>query len=320
METGDLIIEAPRRVVRRKPAQERDLFIDLRGMANGFASAHFKEWFNIYKDGRVNQMLNEAVNNEDPHYTPLKDYDEFVEDLFGRWEEPNCFNFYKHYKVAIDRHCISIAEFIKLWNECSKWFSVSLKVDDLMLTNEEEAWNNIIYWVFNKACYDEWLDAFKDEFNDRLNEYKDSLYRVSRITCGVCYENKILYTGCSCCNNNYLCQSCYGNVGNECPFCRSEMIKPFGLTDKPFEFGHWYCVMSNDVLPDIKSFVLNPVMDTCEKCNKELRWRDKTGIISEEIEYIGDGRWLTHDKIVCLDCCKCDCKEKGYIYCPRCSK
>lgn len=313
METGDLIIEAPRRVVRRKPAQERDLFVELRGMANGFASAHFKEWFNIYKDGRVNKMLNEAIKN--PHYTPLQDYCEFVEDLFGRWEEPNCFNFHKQYKVAIVRHCISIAEFIKLWNECSKWFSVSLEVE-LTLANEEEAWNNIVYWVFNAACYNEWLDAFTDEFNDRLNEYKDNLYRVGRIPCGVCYENKILYTGCTCCNNNYLCQSCYGNVGNECPFCRSEMITPIDYyANKSLDWKKWSAEMYY-VMRDIPLAVINAVIEQCYECKKDIRWRHRCGTKSVDC---GDNVFC--EELLCLDCYnKCDCKEKGYIYCPKCSK
>lgn len=78
--------------------------------------------------------------------------------------------------------------------------------------------------------------------------YKDNKTKPSRIPCGICWENKLIYTGCSICKGNYLCYTCYTHLesDNECPFCRCpEMI--LNIQDTP----NTNDVFSYSVVPDL---------------------------------------------------------------------
>lgn len=93
-----------------------------------------------------------------------------------------------------------------------------------------ELWTNIAFFVAsNDPLFD---NMFFELFTDSYDAYiigKNAPEKNShRFQCDICYENKQLYTGCSECNNNFICGDCYLAlpVKNQCPFCRcSHMIQ-----------------------------------------------------------------------------------------------
>lgn len=184
-------------------------------IVNQFAAEKFDTWFNSLK------KLDEDCNEDALAEFAVDSYrDDFVQHLFNSWDEGGE-NFYQEYTHKLMTY--KIPDFISLWNETEKWFKEEYSVE-IKMKNEEHAWNCIAHFVFSK-----WVDKFMEE--DFIREYtkmyysqKDYRTRKSRIACGVCLENKIIYTGCSCCNGNFICYSCYLNVDNKCPFCRCEKM------------------------------------------------------------------------------------------------
>jgi uncharacterized protein with PIN domain len=55
----------------------------------------------------------------------------------------------------------------------------------------------------------------------------------------------------------------------------------------------------NSIIPQA---VNNPVIEHCNNCNKDLRFRDKSRVIQKHLD---DNEW--QDLIVCLDCYKQGC-------------
>lgn len=310
MESADLITENRPigRVVRKKPA-DRNPFGELKRMVNGYTAKNFKEWFDIHRDEKLKRNFERMIVNGNEDEEEIGDgilevyRDEFIEDLTNRWNEPKCPNFFKQYKLLNVE--FSVRDFIKFWKDCCEWFDDAFG-DEVKLETEEQAWNCICFWVFQTKLMDDWEELFTEKFKEEFCEYRDNRNRTSRIPCGVCYENKILFTGCSCCNGNYLCHSCYDKIDNECPFCRCEtMICPEPLISvmNNDDFIIWIDKMKR-VLKDIPLAVENAVIDQCEKCKKDIRWRDGATTYTEQIDYDGDDRYITCEMIICLKCCK----------------
>jgi hypothetical protein len=229
-ETGDLIIENKpfKKIIRRRLAK-RDAFGDLISMVDEYIGSHYIEWFNNHRGGKLSKNFERMIVNGNENEEEIGDgiveiyRDEFIEHLTNRWNEPKCPNFFKQYKLLNVE--FTARDFIYFWKDCSEWFYNNFALENA-LENEEQAWNTICYWCFQLRLMDKWEELFTEKFKEEFCYYKDVRNRTSRILCGVCYENKILYTGCSCCNNNYLCRTCYDKIDNECPFCRcEEMIK-----------------------------------------------------------------------------------------------
>jgi hypothetical protein len=169
-----------------------------------------KYWWDTEKE-QIKEWFDDI---DDIHDISEEIYQEFVEFCFNSWDDN--YNFYYHHNIYIDGY--SVSEFIELFTKCQKWFKDELDTE-ISIINNEHAWNTIVYWIVKET------DLFKDKISEFLEEiYKDYLEtkRPSRIACGVCYDNKILYTGCSACNNNYICKECYESLENEneCPYCR----------------------------------------------------------------------------------------------------
>ena len=303
METSDLITE--NRPLRRV-FRDRDPFGELKRMVNGYIASNFKEWFDIHRDEKLKRNFERMIVNGNDNEEEIGDgileiyRDEFIEDLTNRWNEPKCPNFFKQYKCLNNE--FSIRDFIKFWKDCSEWFDDTFGDDEVKLETEEQAWNCIAFWVFQTKLMDDFEEEFTEKFKEEFCEYRDTRNRTCRLACGVCYENKVLYTGCSCCNGNYLCHSCYDKVDNECPFCRcSEMIKEVNYGSE--DLSNWVEKIIY-INKDIPLAVENAIIDQCEKCKKDIRWRDGATTYTEEIDYAGDDRYITCEMLICLKCCK----------------
>jgi hypothetical protein len=222
--------------------------------------------------------------------------DEFVEDCFNNWDtQLNLFNFYRDNKTIIDE-LYNVADFIALFSDCQKWFDT--EQDTILLMKDcEHAWNSIVYWlVKDGGLLNEEFETFLQE---KYKTYLDSK-RTSRIACGICFENKILYTGCSCCNGNYICEECYDCLDkeNNCPYCRcEEMIDKY-----PPHIHHSQDEITDkeELMITLKRYTENPVMDKCEDCQCDIRYRDKSHY------YIDDTGDVKVESLFCGDCFKKD--------------
>jgi hypothetical protein len=304
-ETWGRVIPAvtPRRVVRLR---ENDAFGKLKQLVRTYANQQLEAFFD------EKEIMNDfdkfyKLDNPDAINEWINDLfrETFVEQEFNNWSACSCHNFHQQ---SPDIQ-FTIGNFIKFWTDAEKWYN-EIGVDDLGMKNEEHAWNTIAYWVFSDKLYDEYEELFFKQYKEQYSDYVDTITRKSRLTCGVCYENNILYTGCRTCNGNYLCKNCYFNLENEgeCPFCRQEimMYNDGGAFEKGaviFNEGGETWLRKVRVLNSIiPQAVNNPVIEHCNNCNKDLRFRDKSRVIQKHLD---DNEW--QDLIVCLDCYKQGC-------------
>ena len=234
--------------------------------------------------------------------------DEFVENCFNHWDTK--FNFYRDNKTDIDE-LYNVADFIALFSDCQKWFSSEFDTD-LLIKDCEDAWNSIVYWlVKDGGLLNKEFDAFLQE---KYKTYLDSK-RTCRIACGICYENKILYTGCSCCNGNFICEECYECLDNKnsCPYCRCEEM----IDRDPPQVSHSQDEITDkaELMITLKRYTENPVMEKCEDCQCDIRYRDKSHY---SIDDTGD---VNVESLFCDECFKkeeesfndmCDCCVKGW--------
>ena len=188
----------------------------------------FESWCKTNKEeleGIYERIIETKVTEEEKNDIIHEQYeDEFCFDIVNNWDKDDAFNFYKSKKDDLGH--ITANQFISMWAECENWYNEQYDVKTLLVEDEERAWNTLAYWCFETTeLKEEWESLFSDFFEESLNDYIESKdNRPSRIACGICYENTILYTGCSRCNENYLCKTCYKSLEseNECPFCRYE--------------------------------------------------------------------------------------------------
>lgn len=172
----------------------------------------------------------------------------FIEDAFNDWDKSE-YSFYKEYEAIVDEN-MKVPQFIWLLQGATKYykeFGIGIGLSD-----EERIWNSIAYYVMKgsdfETTYESVKETFVEAFKETYYDYKDYNTKTSRIPCGICYENRTLYTGCHCCNGNYLCKTCWVNVNNRCPFCRSHMTtKESYILKKNRDFWSWYIKLTKSL-------------------------------------------------------------------------
>jgi len=221
-----------------------------------FANASPADSFElIYKNGLIDDSFDEFDDLfEDDYQT------RFIETTFNSDDACACgykHNFYTQTGRKLNAE-FNVSGFIYLWSCVVKWFKDTFNITPIML-DEETAWNIIAFWVISEHLYDHFFKIFKELYKESYVNYVDTVKRKSRITCGVCYEDTILYTGCRVCNNNYLCKKCYNSLedDNQCPFCRTNtmMLDNNGYDEKAlwkFDGGQEWLDKIQDVNESIK--------------------------------------------------------------------
>lgn len=286
MEAGDLIIQSqpPRKKIVRKLTDEMLVLKKIETFYEFILTQYFKA--NIQPD---TNLENFDTTNKITFDTSVEDYyqDEFINNVFNDWEDrgENSFDFYNNYKVCLSGE-FHLDSFLKLWNNCSKWFKDEFDVD-LLPKNARHCWNTICYWIIKTDEKETLFNLFKEKMDILYINWIDNKNRISRIPCGICYENKILYTGCSCCNNNYLCYICYESLVNKntCPFCRCEEM----IDDEPIQtaFAEEEIELKKEITDTINYYFSNPVVVDCSVCEKNIRYRDK--LYNDDVKvYCGD--------------------------------
>ncbi len=219
-------------------------------------------------------------------------YNEFIDNCFNDWETGFDFHYENEQEINDE---FDLADFVSFFNDCQEWFKDEYNIN-LLIKNKTTAWNSIAYWLVKVD--DLLFTEINDLIQEKYNNYLDSK-RTSRIACGICFENKILYTGCSCCNGNYICYQCYDWLAkkNTCPYCRcDEMIysEPPQTAYSPEEIND-----KKELMITLKRYTENPVMDKCEDCQCDIRYRDKSHyyIVEEGVRV---------ESLFCGDCFKKD--------------
>ena len=189
-----------------------------------FANASLTDSFElIYKNGLIDDSFDEFDDLFEDEYQT-----KFIETTFNSDDACACgykHNFYTQTEGRKLNTEFNVSGFIYLWSCVFKWFKDTFNTV-IEMKNDEESWNTIAFWVISEYLYDHFFKIFKELYKESYVEYVDTVKRKSRITCGVCYEDTILYTGCRVCNNNYLCKKCYYSLedDNQCPFCRTNTM------------------------------------------------------------------------------------------------
>lgn len=201
----------------------------------GFFGKSFSEWFDAHLEYKLKAHFDKILTKE-LEECGLQEYiidvytDEYLDDIAN--SDNSGFNFYKYLQDHQINHKSSV--FINVWIECCNWYKENYGIKK-EIKSQEQAWNTIAYWIVKEHCANDWEELFVEKFTDEYLMYKDNKTKPSRIACGICWENKLLYTGCSTCKGNYICYSCYNHLenDNECPFCRSqEMILDIEATQR----------------------------------------------------------------------------------------
>ena len=270
-----------------------------------------KERFKILIQSLPDSIIedwSESITNEEELYIEFEkvnadtELDDVISKLHNKfvicldeWDN-NGFNFYSEYACEIDG-CFDLTDFISLFNDCQEWYQKEYDVN-LLIKDKTNAWNNIAYWLVkeNDLFFTEVYDLIEKKYNYYLDRNK-----TSRIACGVCLENKILYTGCSRCNGNYICYQCYDCLDkkNTCPYCRcDEMIdrEPPYTAYSPENINYRAKLMKV-----LKCYTENPMIDKCEDCQCDIRYRDKSHY------YIDDTGDVKVESLFCGDCFKKIC-------------
>lgn len=194
-----------------------------------YVSKHYND---VFVDDNI-ELYYKLVVNEKGTLEEL--YDEFYEDVFiEKIFNSYLYSFYEESKDILKR--MKSNELIQLLNGFYKWDEDKDYVDQNMFEEENKLWNILAYYVVktNDRIKNIYFDTFKEGYEDYIDTYNYRYTTYSRIPCGICFEHKTLHTGCSCCNNNYVCGNCYINIDikkrNHCPFCRCKtMIKEFSV-------------------------------------------------------------------------------------------
>jgi hypothetical protein len=195
-----------------------------------YTDEYTDKWFIENKED-VEEALKNMEDGEplvDSEY--IKDnlfIDRYINDLFNDWENTRKgYNFFKFTTkksvVNLLNYTFTITDFILLWQQYCEYNSDE-GVEEMK--DEEHTWNCIAYWAFRTTNQEDEEQYQISSFIKNCIKYKYTRPEGS-LSCGVCLENKTLYTGCYQCNGNFVCLDCYNQLENTCPFCRcSEMIK-----------------------------------------------------------------------------------------------
>lgn len=223
-------------------------------MSNTEVTDKLNEYIKLYTDEYTDKWfienkedVEEALKNmEDGEPLVDSEYikdnlfiDRYINDLFNDWENTRKgYNFFKFITkksylkarfgsnkksvVNLLNYTFTITDFILLWQQYCEYNSDE-GVEEMK--DEEHTWNCIAYWSFRTTNQ---LDEEQYQISSFIKNCIKYKYTRSggSLSCGVCLENKTLYTGCYQCNGNFVCLDCYNQLENTCPFCRcSEMIK-----------------------------------------------------------------------------------------------
>lgn len=227
-------------------------------LINSYYNNKMLEWFlddrkvrpEVIECFKAHQECSEDEDHIDEVYT-----DKFISDLFNNWTVYR-YNFYRYTggKHFFDKH-IKASELVELLTEMSYIQQSEFgEVSNPVEKGIGETWNTLAYWYVyaNKSKY---IDSFSECFKQLYSDWRDK-DRHCRLSCGICYENKVLYTGCSTCNGNYVCKSCYTSMDdNCCPFCRcDEMIQQVDDREDDDNLNEWsekMVVIHRDVLFEV---------------------------------------------------------------------
>lgn len=224
MEAGDIITQ-PREIIEFASVYSSDTEIDepnenirlLKQIIEQYVSKNFTDWFNDKKDELTSEIINySSLHNNNTELFKnnfiTEYYEEFVFYLFR--------DFYKTKKTRL---VFSIEAFVEFWLEFSRYKKSTSDCRSVEITSTEDSWNCIAEWCFDEHLTYEWSDLFESKMMELYWSTIDD-NRNCRLACGICWENKTLYTGCFQCNGNYICYCCYFNLENEneCPFCRND--------------------------------------------------------------------------------------------------
>lgn len=226
MEAGDIITH-PRAIMELESVYSSDTEIDepneniklLKSIVTKYVAPKFTQWFEDKKDELTDEFVKYFNSyNEHLSYSFVMEYnDEFNDNL-------DFDNFYDNCNVLIEsRNKFNVNDFIEFWIEYTKWWKeISGEIPEMKST--KQAWNCIGNWCYNNYLTNEWEELFEGKMNEQYCIAIDDNRRDCRLSCGVCWENKTIYTGCFQCNGNYICSTCYFNLENEneCPFCRHD--------------------------------------------------------------------------------------------------
>lgn len=235
-------------------------FNQVRNSVIGFFGKSFREWFDAHLEYKLKEHFDKVMVSDfcdcglDEYIQDVYN-DEFIEDIANSEE----FSFNQF--LVDNQHSYKANVFIINWIECCKWFEDSYDTKKEIIS-QEQAWNCIAYWIIKEHLAEDWKDLFTEKFKEEYAMYKDNKTKPSRIACGVCLENKLIYTGCSTCKGNFLCYTCYSHLesDNECPFCRCpEMIlniePPFNQDDNT------NAIFIYRVMPDLMSVLESRIID-----------------------------------------------------------
>lgn len=188
-------------------------------------------------------------------------YDKYMEYLFNDWENTkNGYNFFKFITkksylkarfgsnkksvVNLLNYTFTIADFIWLWEQYCIYNSDE-GVEEMK--GEEHAWNCIAYWCIRTTNVEDDEEYKNSSFMKNCIKYEYNRSK-SHLNCGVCFENKTLYTGCFQCNGNFVCVDCYNQLENTCPFCRCRLM----IKDEITPHHYNWLLKSKYIREDIK--------------------------------------------------------------------
>jgi len=241
-------------------------------MSNTEVTDKLNEYIKLYTDEYTDkwfienkEVVEEAIKNmEDGEPLVDSEYirdlfiDRYMEDLFNDFENTKKgYNFFKFITkksylkarfgsnkkrvVNLLNFTFTITDFIWLWKRYCEYNSDE-GVEEMK--DEEHTWNCIAYWA-NRTLNEEEYQI--SSFIKNCIKYKYTR-SGSPLSCGVCLENKTLYTGCYQCNGNFVCLDCYNQLENTCPFCRCRLMIKDGIT--PHHYN--WLLKSQYIRADIK--------------------------------------------------------------------
>jgi hypothetical protein len=200
----------------------------------------------IIIDGTLDEVLEDINSNN--IYSTIKNgntteeitktmIDKYIEEHFNSSiSTNNPVSFYNWIGLLSDKGDLdtqySSGEFLILLKNTAKClFDECGAILDIQ-KDESIIWDTIAYFFVKEGGFGGVYETIYKRINSYLKELvcdeikKEKTAKEyegkSRFECVICYENKVIYTGCSNCNSAFLCFECYDKLPtcNECPLCR----------------------------------------------------------------------------------------------------
>lgn len=177
-----------------------------------------------------NFIAEQVISGETSNEITSNMIDDYIEVHFNSNQITNFYDWINQLSDDGDLEDLySSKEFIVLLSLCAKWFLDEFTIY-IKLNNDKELWNTIAYWFVKNNCYEiihKRLKSYIDEIvYDEIErrKIKDIYKGESRLECVVCFEKKVIYTGCSKCHSAFCCFECYDKLDNVCPLCRYDQM------------------------------------------------------------------------------------------------